>query len=77
MTHTTSGVMLQTIPTVDTLKYFKLMKEINIEKAPYVHRKIRLGRLSRSTESIKTFFKFTLINANIISDAITPRAKVN
>lgn len=69
--------MLHTIPTVDTLKYFKLIKEINMEKAPCVHRKIRLGRLSRSTESIKTFFKFTLINANIIRDAITPRAKVN
>ena len=77
MTHTTSGVMLQTIPTVDTLKYFKLIKEINIENAPYMHRKSRAGRLSRSTESIRTFFKFTLINAHIIRDAITPRAKVS
>ena len=75
-TQTTSGVMLQTMPTVDTLKYFRLVKEINIDKAPYEHRKIRLGRLSRSRESIKTFFKFLLSNPNIIVDAITPRAKV-
>ena len=75
--HTKTGVMLQTIPTVDTLKYFRVVAVIIIEKAPYKHRKIRLRRLSRSTESIKTSFKFTLINANIIRDAMTPRAKVN
>ena len=33
MTHTISGVRLQTMPTVDTLKYFKLINEMKIEKA--------------------------------------------
>ena len=77
ITQTMSGVRLQTMPTVDTLKYFKLIKEMNIDKAPCMQRKSREGRLARSTESTKTFFKFTLINAHIIRDAITPRAKVS
>ena len=55
----------------------KMVHDMNIEKAPYMQRNSREGRLSRSTESTKTFFKFTLINAHIIRDAITPRAKVS
>jgi len=31
----------------------------------------------RSTESIKVFFKFTLISANIIKEAIIPLMNVN
>lgn len=77
ITHTISGVRLHTMPTVDTLKNFKLMKEIKIEKAPCTHLNSREGRFSRSTESTRTFFKFTLINASIIREAITPRLKVS
>jgi hypothetical protein len=77
ITHTISGVRLQTMPTVDTLKYFKLMKEMKMEKAAWVLRKSKEGRLARSTESIRVFFKFVLIRANIIREAIIPRMNVN
>ena len=77
ITHTISGVRLQTMPTVDTLKYFKLIKEIKIEIAPCVHRKRREGRLARSTESTKVFLRFTLMSASIIRVAIIPLLKVN
>ena len=77
ITHTMSGVRLQTMPTVDTLKYFKLMKEMKIENAAWVLRKSKEGRFARSTESIRVFFKFVLISANIIRVAIIPRANVN
>ena len=77
ITHTISGVRLQTMPTVDTLKYFKLIKEIKIENAPCVHRKMREGRFARSTESTSVFFRFTLISASIIRVAIIPLQKVS
>ena len=77
ITHTISGVRLHTMPTVDTLKYFKLIKEIKIENAPCVHRKMREGRFARSTESTSVFFRFTLISASIIRVAIIPLQKVN
>jgi len=77
ITHTISGVRLQTMPTVDTLKYFKLINEIKIENAPCVHRKRREGRFSRSTESTRIFFRFTLISASIIRVAIIPLLNVS
>jgi hypothetical protein len=77
ITHTISGVRLQTMPTVDTLKYFKLIKEIKIENAPCVQRKMREGRFERSTESTRVFFRFTLISASIIRVAIIPLQKVS
>jgi len=76
-THTMSGVRLQTMPTTDTLKYFKLIKEIKIEKAAWMLRKRREGRFARFTGSTRVFFTFTFIIANIIKEAIIPLLNVN
>lgn len=40
-------------------------------------RKRREKMFERSTESIRVFFKFTLISANIIKEAIIPLMNVN
>ena len=51
------GVREHTIPTVETSKYFMHMNDMKTEDAPYKHLNTRLGKVYRSIESIKSFFK--------------------
>ena len=76
MTQTKRGVRLHIMPTIDTLKNFKLMKEIKTERAPCRQRNTRLGMLCRSTASISVLFRFQFMITNIMALAITPRMKV-
>ena len=72
----TGGAKLHTIPTIETGKYLIDMNAITSEAPPYMHLKIRLGRLGLSIPSHNSFFALILILSISIKNAIKPRANV-
>jgi len=71
------GLRLQTMPTVDTLKKLRLLKEIYTDKPPCKHLNIKLGSILQFRGSINLLFAWLLTISKTIREQTTPRRKVN
>lgn len=72
--HTIIGIRLQTMPTVETLKYFTNMKLMYTERPLWRHLNMRLGTRARSTEANIVYFKSLLSHKTRIMVARKARA---
>jgi len=71
------GARLQTMPTVETLKYLILWKDIIWTIPPETQRKIKAGMLLRSILSTSSSFAFLFIQSKSITIETKPRTKMS